>query len=149
MARAAADARADKAVMLVPTVAEKPPLTVRGVPRFRAALVAVGAAILGAAPHILHHVGPLAGAALVAGATGTLLFGVLGFVLAVPMLVRLHRRHGWSVSAGVLALMATAFAISTLVIGPALSGGGEAPSTRNPTTAPAGVSPSEHDSHHP
>jgi hypothetical protein len=36
----------------------------------------------------------LAGAALLAGATGRLLFGALGFLLAVPMLVRLRRRSG-------------------------------------------------------
>jgi hypothetical protein len=65
------------------------------------------------------------------------------------MLVRLHRRHGWPVPAGALALMVTAFTISTVVIGPALSGDDETPSLRNPATAPAGVSPSEHDSHHP
>ncbi|MGE3137916.1 MAG: hypothetical protein AB7I08_07775 [Thermoleophilia bacterium] len=135
--------------MLVPTASEEPPRAVgiHGVLRIRAALATGGAAVLGAAPHVLHHVGPLAGAALVAGATGTLLFGAVGFVLAVPMLVRLYRRHGWPVPTGILVMMATAFAISTLVIGPALSGGDEAPS--NPASAPAGVSPSEHDSHHP
>ena len=36
----------------------------------RAAVAAVGAAALGAAPHVLHHAGPLAGAALFAGAAG-------------------------------------------------------------------------------
>jgi hypothetical protein len=61
----------------------------------------VGAAVLGAAPHVLHHVGPLAGAALLAGATGKLLFGALGFLLAVPMLRRLRRRTGsWRVPGG-------------------------------------------------
>src|SRR5688500_1267569 len=57
----------------------------RGLARARAALAGVGAAVLGAAAHVLHHVGPLAGAALLAGATGKLLFGALGFLLAVPM----------------------------------------------------------------
>ena len=33
------------------------------------------AAISGIAPHVLHHVGPLAGSALLAGAGGTVLFG--------------------------------------------------------------------------
>ena len=110
--------------------------------RVRATLAALGAAVLGAAPHVLHHVGPLAGAAVLAGATGKLLFGAIGFVLAVPMLRRLRRRHGsWAVPGGVLALMAVVYTFSAFVIGPAItsdSGG----------SAPPAVSPSEHKAHH-
>ena len=119
--------------------------------RMRAAVAAVGAAVLGAAPHVLHHVGPLAGAAVLAGVSGELLFGALGLLVAVPMLRRLHRRHGsWSVPGGVLALMAVVFAFSTFVIGPAITGAGNesAPSTKDVPSAPAGVSPSEHEAHH-
>ena len=71
-----------------------------GLDRVRATLAAVGAAVLGAAPHVLHHAGPLAGAALLAGVSGKLLFGALGFLLAIPMLRRLRRRHdSWAVPA--------------------------------------------------
>ena len=49
-----------------------------GLERVRATFAAVGAAVLGAAPHVLHHAGPLAGAALLAGVGGKLLFGALG-----------------------------------------------------------------------
>ena len=120
------------------------------VERLRAAAAAGGAAVLGAAPHVLHHAGPLAGAAILAGATGKLLFGLLGLVLAVPMLRRLYRRTGsWRVPGGVLALMAVAFALSSFVIGPALTGSGETKAPTKSTPAlPAGVSPSEHESHH-
>ena len=119
-------------------------------------MAGVGAAVLGAAPHVLHHVGPLAGAAVLAGATGKLLFGALGFVLAIPMLRRLHRRHGsWAVPGGLLALMAVVFTFSTFVIGPAVTGGSESatpsksePSQAVPDAAPPGVSPSEHEAHH-
>jgi hypothetical protein len=52
------------------------------VTRVRAALATTCATVLGAAPHVPHHVGPLAGAALLAGATGKLLFGALGLLLA-------------------------------------------------------------------
>jgi hypothetical protein len=123
----------------------------RVVDRVRAAVAAVGAAVLGAAPHVLHHVGPLAGAALLAGATGKLLFGAVGFALAVPMLRRLHRRHGsWAVPGGVLALMAVVFTFSTFVVGPAITGSDGQSSTpaKNSPGAPAGVRPSEHESHH-
>ena len=41
--------------------------------RVRMAAASVGAALLGAAPHVLHHAGPPAGAALFAGLGGTLL----------------------------------------------------------------------------
>jgi len=120
--------------------------------RLGAALAGVGAAVLGAAPHVLHHVGPLAGAALLAGATGQLLFGAAGFLLALPMLRRLHRRRGsWVIPGGVLALMAVVFTVSSVVIGPALTDSGResrAPAKKVPS-APSGVSPSEHESHHP
>jgi hypothetical protein len=123
--------------------------------RIRAALAGIGAAALGAAPHVLHHVGPLAGAAVLAGATGKLLFGALGFVLAVPMLRRLHRRHdSWVMPGGVLALMAIIFTVSSFVVGPAITGSGDDapasndPSRSTPNTTPPGVSPDEHEAHH-
>ena len=119
--------------------------------RVRAAVAAVGAAVLGAAPHVLHHVGPLAGAALLAGATGKLLFGAFGFLLVVPMLRRLRRRHGsWAVPGGAMALMAVAFTFSTFVIGPAITGSGteSAAPAKNSPVAPPGDSQSTHQSHH-
>jgi hypothetical protein len=64
------------------------------IPCLRPGLAAVGAVVLGAAPHVLDHAGPLAGAALLAGATGKVLFGAIGLVAAVPMLRRLHRHTG-------------------------------------------------------
>ena len=142
--------------MSVPALAEPAPAVSkpRGVARVRAAIAVLGAAVLGAAPHVLHHVGPLAGAALLAGASGKVLFGALGFALAVPMLRRLRRRTGsWRVPGGVLALMAVMFTFATFVIGPALTGadGGRqsaAPSGTVPSAPPRG-SDSEHDTHHP
>ena len=137
--------------MTASALASSQPATRRGDwRRLRAAVAGVGAAVLGAAPHVLHHVGPLAGAALLAGATGRLLFGALGFLLAVPMLRRLRRRSGsWRVPGGALALMAMVFAFSSFVVGPALAGGGEpaAPAKSLPS-APAGVSPEQHEAHH-
>lgn len=114
--------------------------------RLRAAAAAAGATVLGAAPHVLHHVGPLAGAAVLAGATGKLLFGVIGLVLAVPMLRRMRRRRGsWRAPAAVLALMAIVFAFSSFVIGPALTGGSDSGS---PANGAPGVTPAEHEQHH-
>lgn len=83
------------------------------------ALGAVG----GLAPHVLHHVGPLVGTALVAGAGGTALFGVLGLALSVPMLLRLRRRfRSWWAPGIALAVFTAMFLVSSLVIGPLISG---------------------------
>lgn len=79
--------------------------------------------ITGLAPHVLHHVGFLAGTALVAGTAGTALFGALGLLAATPMLIRLHRRfHTWRAPAIALAIFTAMFALSAFVIGPAITG---------------------------
>ena len=107
-------------------------------------LVAVWGAVMGVAPHVLHHVGPLAGAAVLAGAGGTVLFAAIGFVAAVPFLLRLHRRfRTWRAPAIALAVFAAMFSLSSFVIGPAISGG-EEPAQRQPgIEQPAG-----HAGHH-
>jgi hypothetical protein len=122
-------------------------------------LSAAWAGFIGLLPHVLHHAGPLAGAALFAGAGGSILFGAIGLAAAIPFMLRLRRRTGgWPVPAGVLALMAVMFSISTLVIGPKLTGGengasGEqaSPAREAPASpGPAGETPgqSAHEAHH-
>lgn len=140
-----------------------PPARWRRFDRMRAALATLGAAVLGAAPHVLHHLGPLAGAALLAGVTGKLVFGALGFLLAIPLLRRLRRRTGsWAVPGGALVLMAVVFTFSSFVVGPALTGADDESATKpSPVPGqtqpdkpaqpaqPAQPTPEEHDSHHP
>ena len=111
------------------------------------------AAVLGILPHVLHHAGPLAGAALLAGTGGALLFGAIGLVAAIPFLLRVHRRCGnWRVPGALLVLFAVMFSISTFVIGPAISGSDTAATDKStPTnTQPARPAPAEegHASHH-
>ena len=107
--------------------------------RWNAATGALGV-VLGLVPHVLHHVGVLAGTALVAGSGGTALFGTLGLILSIPMLLRLHRRFGsWTAPAVGLAVFTAMFALSTWVIGPAISGSG-GPASPVPTV--------DHRSHH-
>lgn len=110
-----------------------------------AALLSSGiAVVLGLAPHVLHHAAPIAGAALLAGTAGTLLFGFIGLVASLPLLLRVHRRSGgWGVPAALLALFAVGFAVSTLIIGPAIRG--DDPSSGSGPTP--GV-PSGHDTEH-
>jgi hypothetical protein len=108
-----------------------------------AATGSVGA-VVGLAPHVLHHVGLVAGTALIAGAGGTALFAALGLAATVPLLVRLRRRFAsWWAPVMALVVFAVMFSLSAFVIGPAISGGG-APS------GDVGPSPSaDHTSHHP
>jgi hypothetical protein len=112
------------------------------VSRLTAAGLAAWGAFLGVAPHVLHHAGPLAGAAIVAGASGKLIFLGLGLVASIPFLRRLHRRfQTWIAPAIALALFVAAFAFSTLVVGPALTGS-DAPAK------PGIEQPAGHTSHH-
>lgn len=97
----------------------------------------------GVAPHVLHHVGPLAGTALVAGAGGTLLFGALGFVATIPWLWRLRRRSGgWRSPSIAFGAFVGLFLLSTFVIGPAIAGDTDTPPLRAPR--PADVHPHDH-----
>lgn len=110
--------------------------------RLRLAASGALAAIIGALPHVLHHVGPLAGAALFAGLGGSLLFGALGLLAALPMLIRMRRRHGgWRRPLATLAVFAGIFSVSTFVVTPALTPAGDDQSSSS--------SPAAHDAHHP
>jgi len=108
-------------------------------------VLAAWGAFIGVLPHVLHHVGPLAGAALLAGAGGRALFAAIGFVFAVPFLLRLYRRfRTWVAPAVALAVMAVMFSISSFVIGPLIAGGGE----ESPSPAPVVEQPAGHETHH-
>ncbi len=99
---------------------------------------------IGLLPHVLHHVGPLAGAALLAGAGGQALFAAIGFVAAVPFLLRLHRRFGnWRAPAIALGIFAAMLALSSLVIGPLITG-----SDGGTKSKPGIQQPSGHAGHH-
>ena len=91
-----------------------------------------------AALYVLHHVGPFAGAALLAGAGGKLLFAALGLVLSIPFLLRLHRRfHTLAVPALATATFAAIFAVSTLVVSPLITGSNDSGSTAPGLEQPA------------
>lgn len=125
------------------SAAEHPPGRLR---TWWSAFVAAIGAVGGIAPHVLHHVGLLAGTALVAGTSGSLLFGVLGLAASVPFLLRLRRRfRTWWAPAIALTVFAAMFSLSTFVIGPAIGGGTEPPGN-GPDSEPA--APTDHDSHH-
>ena len=116
-------------------------------------VVAAIGVVMGLLPHLLHHVSLFAGALVITGAAGNLLFGALGLLLSVPLLRRLHRRFGtWKAPALALAAFAAMFSLSAFVIGPAL-GGADADATPTPPASdtPEPGTPSgsvEHDTHH-
>lgn len=111
--------------------------------RLGAAILAVWGVAIGVAPHVLHHVGPLAGAALLAGAGGKLLFGALGLLLSTPFLLRLYRRfHTLAAPALATGAFIAIFAVSTFVISPLITSGGDGGKT------PKIEQPSDHASHH-
>lgn len=102
------------------SVALEPPSFVA---RAWAGALAIWGGVVGLLPHVLHHVGPLAGAALLAGATGRVVFAAIGFVAAIPFLRRLQRRfRTWRAPLLALAIFAAMFSLSSFVIGPAISG---------------------------
>jgi hypothetical protein len=109
------------------------------------AVTAVVGGTMGLLPHLLHHVGLLGGAVLVTGATGNVLFAVLGLVFSVPLLRRLYRRFGtWKAPALALTVFALMFSLSAFVIGPAISNDSPDPGP-SPVRAP---DPDDHASHH-
>lgn len=108
------------------------------------AITAAVGAVMGLLPHLLHHISFLAGAALITGVGGNLLFGALGLLLSVPMLRRLHRRfQTWKAPAVALAVFAAMFALSAFVIGPAISD-----TDPQPEPDPIEQIEPEHDEHH-
>lgn len=106
--------------------------------------VAGWAVVTGVVPHVLHHVGPLAGAALLAGFGGKAIFFAVGLVLSLPMLRRLYRRFGSLVAPAVAVVaFAAVFTFSSLVIAPRLTG-----SDDSPPAAPGIEQRPGHESHH-
>ncbi|MEO5853158.1 MAG: hypothetical protein ABIQ15_11665 [Nocardioides sp.] len=87
---------------------------------------------------MLHHIGLIAGAALVTGTGGNLLFFAVGLLFSIPLLRRPHRKfHTWRAPAVALVVFTAPFSRSAFVIGSALagdSGPDQEPST--PTQTP-------------
>jgi hypothetical protein len=81
---------------------------------------------------------------LLAGAGGTVLFGLLGFVLSIPMLLRLRRRFStWAAPAVASAIFTAVYLVSSLVVGPAITG-----STATDTVPAVSPAPDDHAEHH-
>ena len=134
----------ESTVEFAPAIASSQPSPAAVEPRPRRTVwtVLTGAvgAVGGIAPHVLHHVGPLVGTALVAGAGGTALFGFVSLVASVPMLLKLRRRFGTWLAPGIAFVLFTGmFLFSSFVVGPLISGTVDVPSQEETT---------DHDQHH-
>jgi hypothetical protein len=67
-------------------------------------------------PHVLHHAGLIAGAALLSGLLGVAAFAVLGLVAIVPLALRLRRRTGsWRAPLVAVAAFTVMFAVMTSI----------------------------------
>ena len=104
---------------------------------------------VGLLPHVLHHLGLLAGTALIAGLGGTLLFGLLGLAATIPLLLRLRRRFAsWWAPAIAFLVFVAMFSLSAFVIGPALRHTMDDPSGGGGQPVPS-MDPNMHNQHHP
>jgi hypothetical protein len=104
-------------------------------------------AALGVLPHLMHHVGLLAGAALLTGALGNgILYGI-GLLMSIPLLRRLRSkfRTVWAPVIGV-AVFTGLFSLSAFVIGPALGTSGQEVPVKAPT--PTLTTSDGHEVHH-
>ncbi|MDP3968063.1 MAG: hypothetical protein Q8Q02_07255, partial [Nocardioides sp.] len=87
------------------------------------------------------------GAVLVTGATGNVLFAVLGLLFSLPLLRRLYRRFGtWKAPAVAIGVFALMFSLSAFVIGPAISN--DNPSQNQDRTPVQTPGPDDHEVHH-
>ena len=104
-------------------------------------------AALGVLPHVMHHVGLIAGAALLTGAIGNSILYVVGLLLSIPLLKRLRSKFqtSWAPAIGI-GVFTALFSLSAFVIGPAISGSGEQAPATNPT--PAVSTTDGHAAHH-
>lgn len=102
--------------------------------------------LLGLTPHVLHHVGILAGSALLAGVWGNLALYVVGLLLSIPMLKRLRTRFGSNLAPIVgAAIFTIMFLLSAFVLGPAINPPQVAPATPIQQSEAS----SDHAGHHP
>jgi len=107
---------------------------------------AVIGAVMGLVPHVLHHIGLIAGAALLTGAVGNLLFFALGLLFSIPLLRRLYKKfHNWRAPVIAIAIFAAMFSLSAFVIGPAITG--DSAPAKAPT-APSQSPTPDHGKHH-
>ena len=111
---------------------------------------AVIGALMGLAPHVMHHIGFLTGAAILTGFFGNAVLYVAGLLLSIPLLRRLHRRFGSLTAPAVgVAVFTGLFALSAFVIGPLFNPAASTePGAPPPAASASATSSEEHAGHH-
>jgi membrane protein DedA with SNARE-associated domain len=95
----------------------------------------------------MHHIGILAGAALLTGVIGNSLLYAVGLLLSIPLLNRLRKRFStWKAPAIGVAVFTAMFLLSALVVGPAISRSSTPPAPQ--TSAGPASNAADHASHH-
>lgn len=103
---------------------------------------AVLGTLLGLIPHLMHHVGLIAGAALLTGVIGNSVLYALGLILSIPLLRRLRRRfNSWKPPILGVAIFTVLFSVSALVGGLLINPAGP--------QSPLPSETSDHTGHHP
>ena len=107
---------------------------------------AIGA-LLGLVPHVMHHIGILAGAALLTGVFGYSLLYAVGLLLSIPLLNRLRKHFGtWKAPAIGVAVFTAMFLLSALVVGPTINRSSTPPAPQ--TSRPPAIATADHAAHH-
>jgi MFS family permease len=105
---------------------------------------------MGLAPHVMHHIGFLAGAAFLTGFLGNSLLYVVGLLLSIPLLRRLRRRFGTRKAPAIgVAVFTALFALSAFVIGPLFNPATpNQPDTPSPAASASASGTEDHEGHH-
>jgi hypothetical protein len=97
----------------------------------------------------MHHIGLIAGAALLTGALGNSVLYVVGLLLSIPLLRRLQSRFRTRLAPAIGVVVFTAlFALSAFVVGPRIGAAGSSEQTPPSSPSPSVTTPADHDEHH-
>lgn len=125
---------------------DQPPCHRGGMRTLRDSAAAVFGAVMGLVPHLMHHIGLIAGTAVVAGAAGNAVLFAIGLLFSMPFLQRLYRRfRTWWAPVIAVGAFAVLFSLSAFVIGPTIGDGGAAD---NAPVAPSQPPAGDHAAHH-
>jgi hypothetical protein len=97
----------------------------------------------------MHHLGLIAGAALLTGALGNSVLYAVGLLLSIPLLRRLRSRFRSRLAPAIGVVVFTAlFALSAFIVGPRIGTTGSSGQTPPSVPSPSVTTPADHEEHH-